>query len=82
MKKANTVSAIPNTGEHHTGTPVGPPTPSSISKPPTPGTGPPISKAAKKDGIDDLLTMSTAVSARKNGRRGPRRGYVDVMAQK
>lgn len=76
MKKVNTTPATPVGG---------PPT----ALPPTsttnnhPSMGAPLApRAAKKDGIDDLLTMGSAASARKGGRRGPRRGYVDVMAQK
>ena len=62
--------------------PPGPPSkppsgPPSISASPL---GPPMGNKGKKDGIDELLSMNTTRSTR--GRRGQRRGYVDVMAEK
>ena len=77
MKKASTTPATPVAGDP----PTAPPPASTMNKPPSMG-APPALRAAKKDGIDDLLTMGSTASARKGGRRGPRRGYVDVMAQK
>ncbi|GAV27577.1 hypothetical protein PMKS-001045 [Pichia membranifaciens] len=77
MKKASTTPATPVAG----GPPTATPPASTMNKPPSIG-APLAPRAAKKDGIDDLLTMGNTVSARKGGRRGPRRGYVDVMAQK
>ncbi|KAG7867287.1 hypothetical protein KL918_002726 [Ogataea parapolymorpha] len=50
------------------GPPAGPPTPATVNG------------AKKSDNIEDLLSMS-ASTARKS-KRGPRRGYVDVMGQK
>ncbi|TID17605.1 hypothetical protein CANINC_003971 [Pichia inconspicua] len=60
------------------------------SAPPTkissqPVSVPPTSNGAipaKKDAIDDLLNINPGGASRKTGRRGPRRGYVDVMANK
>lgn len=49
---------------------------STPSKPPVPG---PLKKDG--DGIDGLLSLSAGIQRnKKRSRRGPRRGYVDVMA--
>ncbi|QPG75996.1 hypothetical protein FOA43_003382 [Brettanomyces nanus] len=57
--------------------------PSALSAPPN-GIGP--NKGKKGDGIDELLNLSAVRSGGsrrgKSSRRGPRRGYVDVMALK
>lgn len=53
--------------------------------PPIGSNGPPVSKVNSiktGDSIDDLLNRpSPGVSASRKSKRGPRRGYVDVMAQ-
>lgn len=52
--------------------------PTPIPKMMNSSSAPPLNK---KESIDDLLKMKSSTGAKRGGRRGPRRGYVDVMGQ-
>lgn len=58
--------------------------PPALQKPTPPTAGLPLLGSGappKKEAIDDLLSINTGAAAKRSGRRGPRRGYVDVMGK-
>lgn len=55
--------------------------PPKIAVPPSHSVSPPIKPPASTD-LDDIMAMAAAGGNARRGKRGPRRGYVDVMNQK